>query len=71
MWGHGVVLQADQLQKIFSILGKPSVEDWPEIVHLPDWEQESHSLRVPAQRGERAPPAHLSTRLRLGMGRYP
>ena len=43
MWGYGVVVQADQLQKIFSILGKPSVEDWPEIVHLPDWEQESHS----------------------------
>ena len=31
------VLQVDQLQKIFSVLGTPSVHNWPDLAHLPHW----------------------------------
>lgn len=31
--------QADQVDKIFRILGKPSVDSWPGIVELPHWDE--------------------------------
>eukprot|EP00698_Gefionella_okellyi_P020040 TRINITY_DN6239_c0_g1_i1.p1 TRINITY_DN6239_c0_g1~~TRINITY_DN6239_c0_g1_i1.p1 ORF type:complete len:448 (+),score=90.94 TRINITY_DN6239_c0_g1_i1:41-1384(+) len=32
------VLQTDQLNKIFSILGTPNVHNWPDLVHLQHWQ---------------------------------
>lgn len=31
--------QADQIDKIFRILGKPSVDQWPSVTELPNWNQ--------------------------------
>lgn len=35
--GNGVPFQKDQLVKIFEILGLATKEDWPSIVHLPEY----------------------------------
>jgi len=37
----GNELQADQLMKVFRVLGKPRPADWPKIVDLPHWAQVS------------------------------
>jgi cyclin-dependent kinase 8/11 len=29
--------QEEQLDKIFKVLGKPTVDHWPSVVHLPEW----------------------------------
>eukprot|EP01097_Dermamoeba_algensis_P008917 TRINITY_DN6132_c0_g1_i1.p1 TRINITY_DN6132_c0_g1~~TRINITY_DN6132_c0_g1_i1.p1 ORF type:complete len:442 (+),score=74.26 TRINITY_DN6132_c0_g1_i1:68-1393(+) len=39
--------QEDQLQRIFSVLGKPSPEVWPSVVYLPEWKKISSNPPAP------------------------
>jgi cyclin-dependent kinase 8/11 len=33
----GVFFQEEQVDKIFQVLGKPTVAQWPDIIQLPEW----------------------------------
>ncbi|EFJ41427.1 cyclin dependent kinase [Volvox carteri f. nagariensis] len=42
----GNVLQADQLDKIFRVLGHPGIKTWPELEVLPHWVDNTDNVRV-------------------------
>ncbi|KXZ45461.1 CDKE1 protein [Gonium pectorale] len=42
----GNVLQADQLDKIFRVLGHPGIKAWPELEVLPHWVDNTDNVRV-------------------------
>ncbi|KAG2444028.1 hypothetical protein HYH02_009227 [Chlamydomonas schloesseri] len=42
----GNVFQADQLDKIFRVLGHPSIKTWPELEVLPHWVENTDNVRV-------------------------
>ncbi|GLC42234.1 hypothetical protein PLESTB_000645700 [Pleodorina starrii] len=42
----GNVLQADQLDKIFRVLGHPGIKSWPELEVLPHWVDNTDNVRV-------------------------
>jgi cyclin-dependent kinase 8/11 len=37
--------QLDQLDKIFKVLGHPTLEKWPSLAHLPHWQQDSQHIQ--------------------------
>jgi cyclin-dependent kinase 8/11 len=37
--------QLDQLDKIFKVLGHPTVDKWPSIVHLQNWQQDTQHIQ--------------------------
>ncbi|KAG2500382.1 hypothetical protein HYH03_001955 [Edaphochlamys debaryana] len=43
---HGNVFQADQLDKIFRVLGHPGIKSWPELEVLPHWVDNTDNVRV-------------------------
>ncbi|WAQ84180.1 hypothetical protein PtA15_4A632 [Puccinia triticina] len=44
----GVPFQKDQLAKIFDVLGTPSKEEWPSIVHLPEYAHMARFDKTPS-----------------------
>ncbi|KAJ8764882.1 hypothetical protein K2173_010347 [Erythroxylum novogranatense] len=38
--------QLDQLDKIFKVLGHPTIEKWPTLASLPHWQQDSHHIQA-------------------------
>lgn len=37
--------QLDQLDKIFKVLGHPTLEKWPSLQHLPHWQQDTQHIQ--------------------------
>ncbi|KAK8963241.1 Cyclin-dependent kinase E-1 [Platanthera guangdongensis] len=38
--------QADQLDKIFKVLGNPTPEKWPTLIHLPHYQSDQHHVQT-------------------------
>jgi len=47
--------ESDQLQKIFKIRGTPNLEDWPDVVNLPDYEKNKTDEIKPGPLSDKIP----------------